>query len=81
MPSYEATQDEVVGALRREGGELSYPELVSATKLPQELVGRVVAQLKDDGRVEITELQDDVRLVRLHRGPFGRAMTKLFGSK
>lgn len=66
--SYEAisnAEDEVVGALRREGGVLSYPELVSLTKLPYDFLSRLLDRLKSEARVEISEEGSAIRLVRL----------------
>jgi predicted methyltransferase len=45
--------DEVLNALHREGGELSFAELVLATRLPYDVVVTVVKHLKEKGEVEI----------------------------
>lgn len=57
-------KDEVLGALHREGGELSYPELVSLTGLPYETVSGVLEQLQGQERVQIID-NNEFRLVRL----------------
>lgn len=76
MISYERitnAESDVVGALQREGGELSYPELVSATRLPNEIVSEIVDRLRDENRVEVAEIgaeSSKIRLVRLRSRPF-----------
>lgn len=86
MLSYEAiahAEDDVVGALQREGGELSYPELVSATKLPYDVVSEVLDRLSSEERVDISTLGGrgaGVRLVRLRTKPLGARVRSLFAS-
>jgi hypothetical protein len=70
-------EDEVVGALQREGGVLSFPELLSVTKLPYEYLGRVLDRLRNEERVEISEEGPDIRLVRLAKST--RGLGRLFG--
>jgi hypothetical protein len=73
--------DNVVGALRREGGELTYPELTELTHLPSRVVEEVVQKLKTDNRVEVTQQEGTgLKIVHLRgaRNPF-RGFTHLFG--
>ena len=86
MVSYEAithAEDDVVGALQREGGELSYPELVSVTKLPYEIVSEVLENLSSEERVQITPMGEEgseVRLVRLRTSPFAARFATWLGA-
>lgn len=62
----DSTQKEVLRALRREGGELSYSELVLATQLPYSVVESAVAQLEKKRAVKVSEqLIADIELVQL----------------
>jgi DNA-binding IclR family transcriptional regulator len=47
----ERAPTEVLNALRREGGELSYSDLILATKLPYDVIVAVVEHLEEKGRV------------------------------
>lgn len=86
MVSYEAitnAESDVVGALQREGGELSYPELVSATRLPNEIVSEIVERLEGENRVEVSEIGSEsskIRLVRLRSKPFMKRFTSLLSA-
>jgi hypothetical protein len=46
-------QENILRALRREGGELSSSELVLTTQLPYDVVISVVRQLAELGKVEL----------------------------
>lgn len=62
----ERAQENVLDALYREGGELSYSELVLAALLPYDVVVSVVEQLEEKGRVEThREKATDIGLVHL----------------
>lgn len=66
-------EDDVIGALQREGGELSYPELVNSTNLPYAVLNEILEHLKSRNRVEIDTWDEEgagVRLVRLRTKPF-----------
>jgi uncharacterized membrane protein len=75
MLSYEVidhAEEDVLGALHREGGELSYSELVTSTKLPFEIISKVLENLEAKEAVRIeTEGggQAGLRLVRLLQKP------------
>lgn len=62
----DSTQREVLRALRQEGGELSYSELVLATRLPYSVVASAVEQLEKKGTVKTDEeTVADIELVQL----------------
>lgn len=62
----DSPQKEVLRALRREGGELSYSELVLATQLPYGVVSSAVAQLEKEKIVKTDkETVADIELVQL----------------
>ena len=69
MVSYAAiqnAQENVISALRREGGELSSSELVLTTQLPYDVVVSVVKQLVEKGKVERSKIAaTDIELIRL----------------
>ena len=62
----DSTQKEVLQALRREGGELTYSELVLTTQLPYNVVTSAVKQLEKKKTVKTTEeTVADIELVQL----------------
>lgn len=74
-------EDDVVSALHRAGGKLSYPELVSFTGLPNEIVSQVVDHLKMEKLVEVATIGPEnsaVRLVRLRSRPLAERISGLF---
>ncbi len=79
--SIDRAEENVVGALRREGGELSFPEVASTTKLPFEIIIKVLDNLMTKGIVEIktqgTE-ESSIRLARLVPRSLGARFSSFF---
>lgn len=71
MVSYGAISDaegDVVGALRREGGKLSLPELTDITHLPSGVVMDVVEHLTEIRKVHVLEQEGTgLKLIELQR--------------
>ena len=70
-------EDSVVGALRREGGELCLAELLHVTHLPATVVERVVQQLVEKKVVHVYEHPGTgLKMIQLcdRRNPWQRAL-------
>lgn len=78
MVSYGAIADaehDVVGALQREGGKLSLPELTDITHLPSGVVIDVVEHLAENHTVQV-QVQEGtgLKLIELQRSPKPNSM-------
>lgn len=71
MVSYGAISDaegDVLGALQREGGKLSLPELTDITHLPSGVVMNVVDHLTENHTVQVQEQEGTgLKLIELRR--------------
>jgi len=66
FPTIQNAEENVLHALRREGGELSASELVLTTHLPYDVVVSVVKQLVEGGKLELLKAAaSEVGLIRL----------------